>query len=457
MASRFMKFCDDYSGHFVSRGRNSVDHARGYVSGLLGRQRRKNMETICWDVGEADYQGIEQFISSSPWDERPLLAQLANDASGEFGGEGSALYIDETSFVKKGNASAGVKRQYCGRLGKLENCQVGVFACLGRRERCVPVDFRLFLPEDWAADPGRCAKAGVPEESRVHRTKLELALEMVAQARSNGVAFEWVGGDALYGGSAGFVNALEDQGERFLCDVGVTTKVWTSRPRLERAKPEGAMGRPRKRGCLSRSNTARYASVKDLREEAFARESRAVAVRQSAKGRLKFKFWASEVWTWEPERGKPRRRLLLVRENEDGTFKYSLANLPADTGWEKLAYMQAQRFWIEHSFHEAKSQLGMAQYQVRVWKGWHHHMALVCLAALFVVKEQRAAQKEMPLLSARDITALLDIYLPRRERSESEIYRQIRERHRARKRDLDRRRNNIIGLRIPLEDPNLTK
>jgi len=453
-----MSFCASYSGHFVAQGRNSVDHARHYTAGLLGRQRRKNMDTICCDVEDSDYQGIEQFISSSPWSERDLLDQLAKDADRELGGEGAGLYIDETSFVKKGKSSVGVKRQHCGRLGKLENCQVGVFACLGKARRCVPIDFRLFLPQDWADEPERCAKAGVPEEKRTHRTKLELALEMVKQARANGVRFDWVGADSLYGGSAEFVNALEDQGEKFLGDVSVTAKVWTSRPRLERPGSGGSKGRPRKRGRLSKSNAARRLSVKELREEGFARESRIVSVRQSSKGRLKFRFWAREVWTWEPTWKKPRRRLLLIRQNEDGTFKYSLTNFPSDTSWEKLAYIQAQRFWIEHGFHEAKSQLGMAQYQVRLWRGWHHHMALICLAALFVVKEQRVAEGDMPLLSARDITELLDIYLPRRERNEGEIYRQIRERHRAREKDLERRREKTIGLYKPSgQTSDLTK
>jgi len=443
-----MKFCEDYSEHFVSRGRNSVEHARGYMSGLLGRQRRKNMETICGDVGEADYQGIEQFISSSSWDEKALLRQLAQDADRELGGEGAGLYIDETSFVKKGKASVGVKRQYCGRLGKLENCQVGVFACLGRQQQCVPIDFRLFLPEDWAEDPERCAKAGVPEENRIHKTKLELALEMVERARANGVGFEWVGSDALYGGSAAFVNALEDMGEKFLGDVSVATKVWTSRPRLQRPKPADTAGRSPKRKHLSLSNPARYVSVKDLQEQAFEQESRIVAVRRSSKGKLKFRFWAREVWTWEPTWQKPRRRLLVVRQNGDATFKYSLTNFPSETDWEKLAYIQAQRFWIEHCFHEAKSQLGMAQYQVRVWRGWHHHMTLICLASLFVLKEQRVMKDQMPLLSARDITELLDIYLPRRERSADEIYRQIKARHQLRAKDIERRRGKTIGLHL---------
>jgi len=446
MSSRFMDFLESYSPRFVVQGMNGTGHARHYLSGLLGRQRRKNMETISWDVRDADYQGLEQFVSSSPWDERPLLDQLAGDASGELGGAGSALYIDETSFPKKGKASAGVKRQHCGRLGKVENCQVGVFACLGKQRRCVPIDFRLFLPQEWAQDPQRCDKAGIPEMARSHKTKCDLALEMVRRARANGVDFRWVGADALYGSKAEFLNDLEDDGEMFVCDVGVTTKIWTSRPTLARPKPRGSMGRPVKRARLSPLNKARYVTVDQLRGESFEEQARVTSVRQSSKGRLKFRFWAREVWSWEPKRGKPRRRLLLIRQNADGTFKYSLSNFPSETKWSELAYMQAQRFWIEHCFHEAKSQLGMGQYQVRVWRGWHHHMALICLAMLFVTKEQILADGAMPLLSARDITELLDIYLPRKERSEAEIRRQIRERHRARQADIERRRGKTIGL-----------
>ena len=446
MSARFMSFCEAYSSHFIDRGRNSVEHARRYVSGLLGRQRRKNMETICWDVEGADYQGLEQFVSASPWDERALLDQLARQADGLLGGEGSGLYIDETSFVKKGGSSVGVKRQYCGRLGKLENCQVAVFACLGKGQRCVPVDYELFLPEDWASDQARCGKAGVPPDRRVHRTKPELALEMVLRARANGVRFGWVGGDALYGSNAELVNGLEDAGESFLCDVCSSAKFWDSRPRLRRRKPAGSMGRPQTRERRSARCRAGYLTVAQMCDRWFEPEARTVAVRQSAKGRLAFRFMAREVWAWEPGWGKPRRRLLLMRRNEDGSFKFSVSNFPPETGWDRLAYMQAQRFWIEHCFHETKSQLGMAQYQVRKWRGWRHHMALVCLAALFVIEEQIRAREEMPLLSARDITELLDIYLPRRERSEAEIRRQIQQRHRARQRDIDRRRGKVVGL-----------
>jgi SRSO17 transposase len=134
----------------------------------------------------------------------------------------------------------------------------------------------------------------------------------------------------------------------------------------------------------------------------------------------------------------------VAREEADGTFKYSLTNAPESTGIETLAYMQAQRFWIERAFQDAKSELGMAQYEVRSWKGWHHHIALVCLAMLFVLKERLLAAEHTPLLSARDIVELLAYYLPRRNKTEEQILESMQLRHRQRASDITRRKNNQI-------------
>jgi SRSO17 transposase len=142
----------------------------------------------------------------------------------------TALYLDESSFAKKGDASVGVQRQYCGRLGKLVNCQVGVFACLGRSQRTLLVDFRLFLPESWAQDAQRCAKAKVPLEECQHRTKGQLALEMVMAARERGLSYQWIGGDEIYGNNAPLTDALDEMGEIFLMDVSATRKLWDQDP-----------------------------------------------------------------------------------------------------------------------------------------------------------------------------------------------------------------------------------
>jgi len=198
MARRFVDCCKMFEHHFVVRGKDVTQHARHYLSGLLGTQRRKNIERIEADVAESNYQGMQQFLSDSPWDHRAVMHQVAGLAQETLGGDrDTALYVDETSFVKKGDASVGVQRQYCGRLGKLENCQVGVFLSLGRGTRTALVDFRLFLPQAWAANASRCAKAKVPETQRVHHTKTQLALQMVQAARARGSKHQWIGGDEV--------------------------------------------------------------------------------------------------------------------------------------------------------------------------------------------------------------------------------------------------------------------
>jgi SRSO17 transposase len=425
-----MTFCAMFERHFKIYRKDMSGHARHYVGGLLGRAGRKNLQGIEEDVAESDYQGMQHFLSDSPWDHAGLMAQIAAEADRELGGhKDSALYLDETSFVKKGKASVGVQRQYCGRLGKLENCQVGVFLAQGRGERVAAVDFRLFLPEAWAEDAKRCTRAKVPEGERRHRTKTELALEMVRKACERGSRHGWIGGDEVYGNNAAFTAALEELGQVFVMDVAANHHVWSSEPVAP--PPTGRKGRPGTRPAAPSVPVATFAA------ERFGKEARELPVRATAKGPLRARFWATRVWQHDGARA--RERWLCVREEADGSRKYSLGNPPADTTWERLAFMQSQRFWIERAFQDAKSELGLADYELRGWTGWHHHVALVCLAQLFTVVERRLSRKSRPLLSVRDITELLEIYLPRRPRTEEEVLRKIARRHRARAADIRRR------------------
>lgn len=444
-----MKLCDRYGHHFIERGMNSVDHARHYLAGLLGTQRRKNIETIHNDVSESDYQGMEQFISSSPWSHETLMAQVARDADDLLGdSKKTGLFFDESSFLKKGKASVGVQRQWSGRAGKVDNCQVAVYGCLGRGDQVAITDFRLYLPESWAKDKERCAKAKIPEQSQRYLAKWELVLEMVRKAREQNLSYGWIGMDSLYGNNSKLTNALEDMGERFLGDVHKTIKIWDACPLLEPPQ-EGSnvgKGRPRTRPRLHPDNQAKSLSVEKFTAAHFEKKHRRLRYRQGHKGELWARIWVRKVWCWDKEWDRARQRILVVRQDEDGSFKYSLGNLPAGRKWEHYAWIQGQRYWIEHAFHEAKSQLGMAQYQVRVWKGWHHHMSLVCLALLFSTKVRIGESEHAPLLSVRDITELLDYYLPRKGRTEEEVAALIRQRHRIRQADLDRRRNRKIGL-----------
>lgn len=436
-----MSFCGDFSHHFVVKGRDVCEHARSYLSGLVGTQRRKNIGRIGEDVEASNYQGMQQLISDSPWDERALMDQIGQCANDLLSAESDrALYLDETSFVKKGNASVGVQRQYCGRLGKLENCQVGVFGCLGAGRRALLVDYRLFLPEAWAQDSERCEKTKVPVEKRVHRTKPELALDIVKEARRRGLKFEWVGGDEVYGNNPELIAGLEEIGETFLMDVPLNLHVYETEPSL--ALRENVTSKTR--GKKPRSGEAgKSRTVAALVKEHFERESRKITIRETTKGTMKVRIWVKTVWQWDGKSAQARRRLLVVRQEADGSFKYSLSNASAQTSWERLGKMQGQRFWIERAFQDAKSELGMAQYEIRGWRGWHHHMAMVCLAMLFVIKERVMAAEETPLLSTRDVVELLDYYLPRKNRTEAQVIASLNARHALRQRDLERHQKKI--------------
>jgi hypothetical protein len=220
-------------------------------------------------------------------------------------------------------------------------------------------------------------------------------------------------------------------GEIFLMDVPSNLHVYETDPCLKvRAKARGKKARA---GGERKART-----VAALVQERFARESRKVTIRETTKGTMRVPLWVQRVWQWDGQSAQAQRRLLVVRQEADGSYKYSICNAHAQTSWEKLGRMQGQRFWIERAFQDAKSELGMAQYEIRGWRGWHHHMALVCLAMLFVVKERVLAAEAAPLLSARDVVQLLDYYLPRRNRTEEQVLASLHARHDLRRRDLER-------------------
>ena len=294
-----MGFCKKYERHFIGQGRNSVGHARDYLTGLLGIQRRKNIETIENDVPDSDYQGMEQFISSSPWSHRDLLDDVARDADELLGHEHEAgLFLDESSFLKKGTRSVGVQRQWSGRAGKVENCQVGVFASLARGDEFALIDFRLYLPQSWVDDVDRCDKAKIPEEHRIYQPKWMQAVEMVRQARANGVRFGWVGADSLYGNNQQFLNMLEDMGENFMADVHKNLKVWLECPEFATSHTaKGKRGRPVKRPKLKAGfDLSLQQSVEIIVRNHFNDGACATTIKAGRRRQLKLPSWAGGFW-----------------------------------------------------------------------------------------------------------------------------------------------------------------
>ena len=219
MVKRFDTSFDEYDPLFVTRTRASGSQARIYLRGLM-QARRRNIERIRDAVPGSDEQALHHFIANSPWDHRPVLDKVARDANALLGGsDDSFLLIDETGFPKKGRDSVGVARQWCGRLGKVDNCQTAVCASLGKGSIATLIDTALFLPKEWTRDRARMAEAGIPEAFQTYRTKQELALDLIERALENGVQFSWVGFDGFYGDNGQLLRMLDGTGLTFMGDV----------------------------------------------------------------------------------------------------------------------------------------------------------------------------------------------------------------------------------------------
>jgi SRSO17 transposase len=404
-----------------------LGQAEEYLRGLAQAGRR-NMERMAEVVPGTDYQRLQNFATNSPWSERAVMRQVAEEADRLLGGEpDSSLLIDESGFVKKGKDSAGVARQWCGRLGKVDNCQVGVFGVLSNGARYALIDVRLYLPKEWIGDPARCERAGIPAAEVVARSKSEHALAIVAQARAQGVRFNWVGVDAGYGKEPAFLRALNAAGEIFVADVHKSQVIYLADPQPRVPEPKDGRGRPTQR--LQAQTTGIRVDAWLARQPAEAWQR--LTLRDSTRGELRVEALSQRVWLWDGEETAAHCWHLIVRREigSRDTIKFTLSNAPAETSLERLAQMQGQRYWVERSFQDAKSDCGMADYQVRKWTGWHHHMAMVMIAMLFMAEERAAQKDSVPLLSCADIIALLKHFLPQAAVTREEIIEQMHVRH----------------------------
>ncbi len=435
MSCRFVSYSARFSSFFKTKTRSVTSQASQYLKGLT-QARKKNMERMAERIPNSDDQSLQHFLSNSPWDERPVIDQVAHDANILLKNHpDTGLYIDETGFLKKGTKSVGVHRQWIGQFGKVDNSQCGVFAALGCRNRVAPVDFRLYLPKAWTDDKERCLAAGIPEEKIVFKRKHDLALEMVAHARSLGTNFNWVGCDGLYGEDPDFLRSLDAMGEVFLADVHKDQRIYPVDPVPVVPPPQNKRGR---KPSLLKAQTAAVRIDKWVAEQAEDDWQR-LSIRNTTKGKLLVDVLHKQVWLWDGEENKPHHWHLIVRRElkSPGKLKYSLSNAPLDTSTDRLAYMQAQRYWIERSFQDAKNQCGMSDYQARGWRSWHHHMAMVMLVMLFFLEERLLHKEGCPLLSCGDIITLLCFYLPRRDIAEEEVFRQMQVRHERRQASID--------------------
>ena len=438
-----MSFCQDYSRFFRAARHNLSLQARNYTAGLLMKAQRKNMERMEEYVAEYDYQAQQQFLSDSPWDHRPVLAQVAKDVDAILGGADSMLLIDESGFAKKGDKSVGVARQWNGRLGKVDNCQVGVFAALSNGVSAALVDFRLFLPESWASDPERCARAKIPESERQALTKPELALRMIDQAVARGLRFGWVGLDSLYGHTPWLPRDIDDRGLLFAADVHRDQHVYLEDPAPYRPRRTAKLGRKFTRLRTRQESLEIAALFADVPPAGWTK----IVVREGTKGTISVRACRREVWLWDGQEQKARPWwAVCFIDSATGERKYFLSNAGPKATLRELVQKRAARYWIERGFQDAKTSLGMADYQARGWVAWHHHMTLVMLGMLFVVKERKLNERTVELLSYQDIVELLDAYLPRADRSQEAVLENMRRRHAKRRAAIESARRRSLNL-----------
>lgn len=451
MAERFVTFCSSLSGLFRTLTGNAAPQATLYLHGLMqARSHSKNMERMEEAVAGADYDRLHHFISDSPWQAGPVMDHVAREASQLLEGPGALLYIDETCFSKKGRHSVGVARQYNGRAGKIDNCQVAVFAALGRGDRACLAGARLYLPEqEWCRDPDRCEKAGIPDEARVFKTKPTLALELVGHLRETGVGFRATVLDAGYGKDGALLRALDDAGEIFVADLQRTQQIWTEDPWP--MVPEG--------GKKGRTPTVPRAAHPPVTVQAWAdaipdQAWETVVLRPGTKGEIRVQYIHQRVYLWNGEETTARLWHLVARRTLDlhgqpDEISWTLSNAGADTRGVEIVAMACSRYFIERSFQDAKSNLGLADYQTRGWLGWHHHIALVMLAMLFQLRERMVHADAHPLLSSADIVELLRHFLPPRAITQEDVLQQMQVRHRKRQSSIE----SAYRCQARLEEP----
>ena len=379
---------------FLARLRREAQRrwAPVYLKGLILPGERESIEPMAARVAPGDTQQLHHFVSTSPWATAPLEDELVKAADRLVGGPDAVLVVDDTAPVKQGRHSPGVKRQYCGQLGKRANCQSLVSLTLARAEVPVGVGLRLFLPEDWCGDAGRRAAAGVPE-TVAYRPKWRIALDEVDRVLASGARFGWVLADAEYGRAAEFRHGLAGRELAYAVGVLPVQQVYPADVTL--ASPERkATGRPRKHPVPSVPSVG-AAELLEARPGAF----RAISWRTGTKGPLEAEFAALRVRVADGPAAARGRRLpgeeawLVGEHRASGEKKYYLSNLPADASLEALAALIKARWVCEQVHQQLKDELGLDHFEGRGWRGLHHH-ALLCLLAFAFLQHLRPGGKK---------------------------------------------------------------
>jgi SRSO17 transposase len=417
---QFVAEMDSYAKLFepAFRRREQWQWGRLYVRGLLGDTQRKTVERMALELGQ-NVRDMQHFVGQSPWQKEPavvihqgLVAQSLGEADG-------VVLIDESGVVKQGQDSVGVAAQYCGAVGKVANCQVGVHLGYVSRQGYTLLDSQLFMPAEWFDDAhtDRRKACGVPADL-TYQTKPEIGLELLQAAVKRNeqleepLLFEWVAADELYGDSPAFRDGVAALDKWYFTEIKTTSQVWLKRPEVYIPAWKGRGRRPsRLRLCQPTDKAVPVqAIVAQIPGHAWTRAT----IKEGSKGPIVCDFAFLRVV--ESRGGLPGPDLwLVIRRNVDNPaeLKFYFSNAPADIPLLELVRLSGLRWPIEIIFEEGKGEIGFDHYETRSWLGWHHHMVLVSLAHHFLVRLRLKFKDKAPTLTIYQVRLLLTSVLPK--------------------------------------------
>ena len=386
VATSFATFHQEFAPLF---GRTEARvRSEQYLAGLLVQQTdRRNAENLAEVIAGATPRTLQRFLTEAPWETEPVIDRLQRYVGPRLRQRDGVWVLDETGFPKQGKKSVGVARQYCGTLGKIANCQVGVFLAYVSERGHALVDKALYLPEAWTSDRPRCRAAGVPDELG-YQTKAELGLGLLRRAREAGhLTAEWVTADEGYGEVPSLRDTLDAEGWRYVLEVPCNTHVFTQPAQVAVPAWSGRGRQPTQPRLVDGAPGPQ--SVESVAASLTAADWQELTVAEGAQGPRTYQFAALRVW--ESRDSLPGRACWLVlRHNLDGSEpKYYLSNAPPDTPLLRLAQVGAMRWPIETEFQTEKGETGLDEYEVRSWQGWHHHITMAMLAGVFLLSLQQ--------------------------------------------------------------------
>lgn len=447
-------FASKFKNCFKAGKHDNSPTAINYLKGLFFCHKGEaNMERMEEEVDGSEYRAYQQFISNSSWEWKELQGQVAVEASATLqvqkkkNGKPVGYIIDESSHLKKGKKSVGVARQYAGTIGKVDSCQVGVYASLVNGKHATIINERIFLPESWASSPERCREAKVPENKRTFKTKPQLALDMVKEDIERGVAFDWIGGDGLYGHNTELCDGLDALGLFYVLDVHKDEKVFCTEPSFSVPAKKPGRGRAPEKLKADIDSLRLDRLICEVPESQWQREE----IRDTVKGKLMMLVHKQEIWTWDGKSDKAKKRVLIITKTTDPKpkIKYSISNGELEAhSHREYAYFVCQRYWVERTFDDAKNELGMSDYQFRKWQSWHTHHSILMMASLYIMTQLIEHQKEVPLLSFRDARIMLTANICATQIDMERKVEQMQKRHVSRQRDIDRHYANQQKLKI---------